>query len=63
MLLKNIKKLIESHGGKVVGSVSDSITAVVCNNLESQSSKAKKAVDLGIPFWSENDLFDRIDGN
>jgi NAD-dependent DNA ligase len=50
------KKLIELNGDKMVGSVSKSTHALVTDNPDSNSSKAKKARALGIKIMSEDDL-------
>lgn len=55
-----IKKVIESLGGKVSGAVSAKTTAVVTNDESAGSSKLKKAVELGTPIWSEDKLFQEI---
>ncbi len=55
-----IKKLITSQGGVVSGAVSSSTTALVISDLNSTSTKAKKARELGIPLWSEEDLMNKI---
>ena len=46
-------KDIEAHGGKVVGSVSKKTDMLLTNDADSGSTKAKKAVELGIPIVSE----------
>lgn len=48
------KAYVESQGGKVAGSVSSKTTYLVNNDLESESSKNKKAKALGIPIISED---------
>lgn len=55
-----LKKLIEDRGGKVSGSVSAKTTYLINNDTMSNSSKNKKAKELGIPIISE-DTF--ISGN
>ena len=47
------KAYVEAQGGKVTGSVSKKTTYLVNNDLESASSKNKKAKELGIPIISE----------
>jgi len=48
------KAYVESQGGKVAGSVSGKTNYLVNNDVESTSSKNKKAKDLGIPIISED---------
>ena len=48
------KVYVESQGGKVAGSVSGKTNYLVNNDVESTSSKNKKAKDLGIPIISED---------
>lgn len=49
-----LKEVIESLGGKVSGSVSAKTTALINNDIESSSSKNKKAKSLNIPILTEN---------
>ncbi len=51
-----LKERIESLGGKVSGSVSTKTTALINNDINSSSSKNKKAKELKIPIWTE-DMF------
>lgn len=51
-----LKKLIEDRGGKVAGSVSAKTSYLINNDVMSNSSKNKKAKDLGIPIISEEDF-------
>ena len=51
-----VKALIESKGGKVPGSVTSKTNYLINNNVESTSSKNKKAKDLGIPIITEEDF-------
>ena len=51
-----LKKLIEDRGGKVAGSVSSKTDYLINNDVTSNSSKNKKAKDLGIPVISEEDF-------
>ena len=51
-----VKALIESKGGKVTGSVTSKTNYLINNNVESTSSKNKKAKDLGIPIITEEDF-------
>lgn len=48
------KSYVEAQGGKVAGSVSGKTNYLVNNDVESTSSKNKKAKDLGIPIISED---------
>ncbi len=51
-----LKLKIESLGGKVAGSVSKNTTALINNDVTSNSSKNKKAKELGVPIISEEDF-------
>lgn len=60
---KNRKELqaeIESLGGKVTGSVSAKTNYLINNDVNSASSKNKKAKSLGIPIISEDDYIKLI---
>jgi DNA ligase (NAD+) len=48
-----LKELIESMGGKVAGSVSAKTVCLINNDIASNSSKNKKAKELGIPIVTE----------
>lgn len=50
------KNLIESLGGKVTGSVTGKTTYLINNDTASNSSKNKRARELGIPILSEEDF-------
>ena len=50
------KAYVESQGGKVAGSVSKKTGYLVNNDVESSSSKNKKAKDLGVPIISEDEF-------
>lgn len=49
----SLKKEIEDRGGKVAGSVSAKTTCLINNDINSSSSKNKKAKSLGIPIINE----------
>ena len=53
-----LKALIEEHGGKVAGSVSNKTYCLITNEL-SNSEKSKKAVLLGVTIITENDFVER----
>ena len=50
------KAYVESQGGRVAGSVSAKTSFLVNNDIESSSSKNKKAKELGIPIISEDEF-------
>jgi DNA ligase (NAD+) len=50
-----LKAEILRRGGKVAGSVSAKTSYLINNDVNSTSSKNKKAKDLGIPILSEED--------
>ena len=51
-----VKEVIENRGGKVAGSVSAKTNYLINNDVNSTSSKNKKARELGIPILSEKDF-------
>ncbi len=51
-----LKEFIEKSGGKVTGSVSKNTDYLINNDRMSNSSKNKKANELGIPILSEEDF-------
>lgn len=53
-----LKEFIESRGGKVTGSVTSKTSFLINNDKTSNSSKNKKAKELGIPILSEEDFLD-----
>lgn len=55
-----LKAYIESQGGKVTGSVSKSTTYLINNDAESQSSKNKKAHQLGISIITEEQFGEKF---
>ena len=54
------KELIESLGGKVTGSVTKKTYYLINNDIQSSSSKNKKARELGIPILSEEDFLNLV---
>ena len=55
-----IKDVIISNGGKVSGSVSKNVFALINNNINSTSYKNKKARELGVQIISEEDFIKMI---
>ncbi len=53
---KELQEVIEARGGKAAGSVSAKTTYLINNDVASNSSKNKKARELGIPILSEEDF-------
>ena len=56
-----VKEVIESKGGKVTGSVTSKTNWLINNDVESTSSKNKKARELGIPIISEDTFLKMIE--
>ena len=54
-----LKKIIEQHGGKNVGSISKKTTFVVAGE-NMGPSKRQKAEDLGIPLITEEEFIQKI---
>lgn len=52
------KAYVEEQGGKVTGSVSKKTNYLINNDVESASSKNKKAKQLGVPIISEAEFID-----
>ena len=53
-----LKELIEQTGGKVAGSVSAKTTGLINNDVTSNSSKNKKAKELGVRILSEEEFME-----
>ena len=51
-----LKEAIEARGGKATGSVTSKTTYLINNDVTSNSSKNKKAKDLGVPIISEEEF-------
>lgn len=60
---KELQAIIESKGGKAVGSVTSKTTYLINNDVNSGSSKNKKARELGIPILSEEDFIRLLEGD
>lgn len=54
-----LKEFIEQRGGRVTGSVTSKTDYLINNDTASNSSKNKKAKELGIPILSEADFLGR----
>lgn len=54
------KEKIESLGGKVSGSISKKVTALINNDVNSTSSKNTKAKSLGVKIMSEDEFLEYI---
>lgn len=57
------KQQIENMGGKVAGSVSKNTSYLVNNDITSTSGKNKKALELGIPIITEEQLLKIIESD
>ena len=55
-----VKAEIEKRGGKVTGSVTSKTNYLINNDVNSTSSKNKKARDLGVPIISEKDFLEML---
>ena len=55
-----LKALIESKGGKVTGSVTSKTDFLINNDVDSATSKNKKARELGKPIISEEDFLSML---
>lgn len=53
-----VKELVEKLGGKVTGSVTGKTNYLINNDVESTSSKNKKARELGVPIISEEEFIE-----
>ena len=54
------KAYVEQQGGKVAGSVSGKTSFLVNNDASSQSSKNRKAGELGVPVITEDEFIARF---
>lgn len=55
-----LTKAIESAGGKVVGSVSKNTDYLINNDINSTSTKNKRAHELGIPIMTEENFIEKF---
>ena len=58
-----LSNIVERKGGKVTGSVSSKTTALVNNDITSNSQKNQKAKQLGIPIITEEELLQMCNYN
>ena len=57
-----VKEEIEKRGGKVTGSVTSKTNYLINNDVESTSSKNRKARELGVPIISEEEFLKMLNG-
>ena len=57
---KALEEVIEAHGGSVLSSVSSKTSYLINNDINSTSSKNKKAKQLNIPIITEEDFMEMI---
>lgn len=57
-----VKEVIERKGGKVTGSVTSKTDYLINNDVNSTSSKNKKAKELGIPIITEETFLTMLEG-
>ena len=57
-----VKEEIEKRGGKVTGSVTSKTNYLINNDVNSTSSKNRKARELGVPIISEEEFLDMLNG-
>ena len=55
-----VKEVIEEKGGKVTGSVTSKTDYLINNDVNSTSSKNKKAKELGIPIITEEEFLNML---
>lgn len=58
---KELQEVIEAHGGKATGSVTSKTSYLINNDTTSNSSKNKKAKELGVPIISEEDFLKMLE--
>ena len=56
-----VKEVIEARGGKVTGSVTSKTHYLINNDVQSASSKNKKARELDVPIISEEDFLKMLE--
>ena len=58
---KELQELIERRGGKVTGSVTSKTNYLINNDVQSASSKNKKAKELNVPIISESQFLEMLE--
>ena len=58
---REVKEIIESRGGKVTGSVTGKTNYLINNDVQSASSKNKKAKELNVPIISESQFLEMLE--
>lgn len=59
---KELQEVIEAKGGKITGSVTSKTTYLINNDTASNSSKNKRAKELGVPIISEEEFLKLSEG-
>ena len=57
-----VKEEIEKKGGKVTGSVTSKTNYLINNDVNSTSSKNRKARELNVPIISEEEFLNMLNG-
>ena len=57
---KELEKVLEGAGAKMVSGVNGKTTHLVAKSIEGNSSKLKKARDLGIELWDRDRLLQTL---
>lgn len=60
---RDVKSIVEKLGGKVTGTVSSKTTYLINNDSMSQSSKNKKAKELGVSIITEKEFIKMLKNN
>lgn len=58
---REVKEIIESRGGRVTGSVTGKTNYLINNDVQSASSKNKKAKELNVPIISEAQFLEMLE--
>lgn len=54
------KEYVETHGGKVAGSISGKTNFLVCNDVSTGTGKLKKAANLGVSIITEDEFVEKF---